>query len=221
MLTDNSIKDSPFRFDAKVWKIPLFWVLFLWVVYFYEVMSGYNFNQYGIYPRTLVGLRGILFSPFLHGSIQHLFNNSLPLFVLTAALIYFYREIALRVVVLGTLLLGFLTWLIARDSFHIGASGVIYLLASFIFFSGIFRKSLRLVAISLAVGFWYGGMIWYVLPIVEGMSWEGHLSGFLSGLVLAYLYRNKGLKKQQYQFAETEFDSYFDEEGNFHPPGEQ
>lgn len=220
MITDNSIQEAPFRFDSYVWKIPLVGLMLIWTVYWIEYAFGYNFGSYGIYPRQVAGLRGILFSPFIHGSAQHLMNNSIPLFVLTAALIYFYRKIAFQILVLGTLLSGLLTWGIARESYHIGASGVIYLLASFIFFSGIFRKSLRLVAISLVVAFWYGGMIWYVLPIVEEMSWEGHLSGFVTGLALAYWYRNVGLKKQAYTFTKTEFDTYFDENGNFNPPSE-
>lgn len=218
MITDNSINDSPFKFDSKVWKIPLFFVSLIWVVYFVEYFFDFDFFYLGIFPRDINGLKGIFFSPFIHGSAQHLFSNSLPLFVLLAATIYFYRKIALRVILFGTLFLGLLTWLIARPSYHIGASGVIYLLASFIFFSGIFRKSLRLVAISLAVAFWYGGMIWYILPLKEEMSWEGHLSGFISGLLFAYWFRDTGLKKQEYQFTQTEFDTYFDEDGNFNPP---
>lgn len=218
MITDNSINDSPFKFDSKVWKIPLFFVSLIWVVYLVEYFFDFDFFYLGIFPRDINGLKGIFFSPFIHGSAQHLFSNSLPLFVLLAATIYFYRKIALRVILFGTLFLGLLTWLIARPSYHIGASGVIYLLASFIFFSGIFRKSLRLVAISLAVAFWYGGMIWYILPLKEEMSWEGHLSGFISGLLFAYWFRDTGLKKQEYQFTQTEFDTYFDEDGNFNPP---
>jgi membrane associated rhomboid family serine protease len=218
MITDNSINDQPFRFDKKVWKIPLFFVLFIWFIYWVEYFFHYNLDDYGIYPRTWSGLKGVIFSPFIHGSVQHLLSNSLPLFVLMAATIYFYRNVALKVNVFGILISGFLTWLIARPSYHIGISGLIYVLASFIFFSGVFRKNLRLVALSLAVAFWYGGMIWYVLPIKEEMSWEGHLSGLITGIFLAYLYRNKGLKKQEYQFTKTEFDTYFDEDGNFIPP---
>lgn len=220
MITDNSIKNAPFKFDKYVWKTPLVIVLFLWFIYVVEAFFNLSFNQYGILPRTFIGLRGVFFSPFIHGGMSHLMNNSLPLLVLMAALIYFYRPIAMRVLFVGTLLLGLMTWVIAREAYHIGASGVIYLLASFIFFSGIFRKSLRLVAISLAVAFWYGGMIWYVLPIKAEMSWEGHLSGFIIGLILASRYKHIGLKKQEYQFTQTEFDSYFDEDGNFLPPQE-
>ena len=92
----------------------------------------------------------------------------------------FYKDIAYKILLFGGFLTGFLTWCIARESYHIGASGIVYLLFSFVFFSGIIRKHFRLVAISLIIIFLYGSMIWYVLPIKEGMSWEGHLSGFFS-----------------------------------------
>lgn len=218
MITDNSIKDSPFKYDSKVWKYPLYFIFMMWFVYWIEYYFGYNFNTFGIFPRTYEGLKGVLLSPFIHGSAQHLLNNSMPLFVLMAATIYFYRPVAAKVVLFGILISGFLTWLIGSEAYHIGASGLIYVLAGFIFFSGVLRKSLRLVAISLAVAFWYGGMIWYVFPIVKNMSWEGHLSGLITGILLAYRFRSTGLVKQDYQFTETEFDTYFDEEGNFNPP---
>ena len=108
--------------------------------------------------------------------------------------------------------------MIARESYHIGASGIVYLLFSFVFFSGMIKKHYRLVALSLMVIFLYGSMIWYVLPIKEGMSWEGHLSGFLVGVFFATIYRNKGIVKEEYQFNETDFDSFFDENGDFSPP---
>lgn len=219
MFTDNSIKDAPFKFDAKVWKFPLYFVVVLWLLFGLNFIFNLQYEQYGIFPRNIQGLRGIVFSPFIHGNLDHLYSNSVPVFVLMAVLIYFYRPIAAQVLIYGTFLTGIFTWFIARgDSFHIGASGVIYLLASFIFFSGIIRKSLRLVAISLVVAFLYGGMIWYVFPIVEGMSWEGHLSGFLSGILLAYHYKDKGLVKKEYTFTPSEIDNFIDENGNFVPP---
>ena len=118
----------------------------------------------------------------------------------------------------GGFLTGFLTWIIARESYHIGASGIVYLLFSFVFFSGMIKKQYRLVAVSLVVIFLYGGMIWYVLPIKDGMSWEGHLSGFLVGIMYAFLYKNKGIVKKPHQFTKTEFDLLFNENGNFSPP---
>jgi len=211
------------KFSPIVLAIPLYFVLFLWIVFWFEMKYGYNFNKYGIYPRTFKGLRGIVFSPFIHGDIKHLYHNSIPLFVLLLALIYFYRSIALKILIYGTLISGFLTWIFARSSYHIGASGIIYLLFSFLFFSGVFRKNSRLIAVALAVIFLYGSMIWYILPVKEGISWEGHLFGFLIGLIFAFIYRKKGLQKFKYpwekeDYQPDDFDKMFDEDGNFNPP---
>lgn len=211
------------KFSPIVLAIPLYFVLFLWIIFWFEMKYGYNFNKYGIYPRTFKGLRGIVFSPFIHGDIKHLYHNSIPLFVLLLALIYFYRSIALKIVVYGALISGFLTWVFARNSYHIGASGIIYLLFSFLFFSGVFRKNSRLIAVALVVIFLYGSMIWYILPVKEGISWEGHLFGFLVGLFFSFIYRKKGLQKFKYQWEKEdyqpdEFDKLFDENGNFNPP---
>ena len=198
--------------------IPILYILVIWMLYFFEIKFGYNFNKYGVYPREFKGLRGIFFTHFIHSNTSHLFNNSIPLFVLLLSIFMFYKEVALKVLAYGALLTGFLTWIIARESYHIGASGVVYLLFSFVFFSGILKKHFRLVALSLIVIFLYGSMIWYVLPIKDGMSWEGHLSGFVIGLVLAFLYKNKGIKKTEPYFEETAFDLLFDENGNYAPP---
>ncbi len=212
-----------FKFSPLILAIPLYFVLFLWIVYWIEVKYGFNFNKYGVYPRTLKGLRGIIFSPFIHGDIKHLFHNSLPLFVLLFSLYYFYRKVALKIFLYGTLFTGLLTWLIARKSFHIGASGIIYLLFSFIFFSGIIRKNYRLIAVSLMVIFLYGSMVWYLLPVKEDISWEGHLSGFAIGLFFAFYYRKVGPQKFMYEwekedYQHDEFDQMFDENDNFNPP---
>ena len=134
-----------------------------------------------------------------------------------ASLFYFYKELAFKILFIGTILTGLLCWSFARDSYHIGASGVIYLLFSFIFFSGIIRKYFRLIAMSLVVIFLYGSMIWFILPREDRISWEGHLSGFLIGLLFSILFRKKGIIKEHYQFSETEFDLLFDENGNFTP----
>uniref|UniRef100_A0AB33L1M6 Peptidase S54 rhomboid domain-containing protein n=1 Tax=Tenacibaculum sp. Pbs-1 TaxID=3238748 RepID=A0AB33L1M6_9FLAO len=118
----------------------------------------------------------------------------------------------------GGIIAGLLTWLIARESYHIGASGIVYLLFSFVLFSGIIKRNYRLVAVSFITIFLYGSMVWYVLPIKEGMSWEGHLSGLITGIVLALLYKNKGIIKERFEFSKTEFDDMFDENGNYIPP---
>ncbi|MFY9242709.1 MAG: rhomboid family intramembrane serine protease [Polaribacter sp.] len=206
------------KISRSIFLIPILFVIVIWLIYWIEIQFGLNFNKFGVYPRTLIGFRGVFFTHFIHSNTNHLFNNSIPLFVLLCSLFYFYRVIAYKVLFMGGFLTAFLTWIIARESYHIGASGIVYLLFSFVFFSGIIRKHYRLVALSLIIIFLYGSMIWYVLPIKEGMSWEGHLSGFLVGLLLALIYRKKGMIKEHYEFKETEFDTFFDENGNFNPP---
>lgn len=215
--------NTPFKFSLKVLAIPLYTVLFLWIVLWADNRFNLHFRNFGIYPMTSKGLIGIVFSPFIHGDVAHLVHNSLPLFIMLMALLYFYREIAFKVIWQGVLFLGLITWFIARPAYHIGASGVIYLLVSFIFFSGVLSKNYRLIAVSLIVIFLYGSLVWYMFPIKEKMSWEGHLSGFISGIVLALWYRNVLPKPQKYEweeddYQEDDFDLLFDENGNFKPP---
>jgi membrane associated rhomboid family serine protease len=208
-------------FPRKFISIPVIAVFLIWLVYFIEIRFGNNFNEYGIYPQTILGLRGIIFSPFLHGSIEHLLSNSIPLLVMLASLFYFYEGIATKVLLWGIFLTGFLTWTFARPSYHIGASGVVYFLVSFIFFSGVFRKYYRLAAVSLIVVFLYGSTVWYIFPIEEQISWEGHLSGFLVGFVFAFIFRKTGPQPEKFVFSHNpEFDDMFDEHGNFVPPTE-
>ncbi|MEX0291034.1 MAG: rhomboid family intramembrane serine protease [Flavobacteriaceae bacterium] len=211
-----------FRFSNSVLLAPMMAVLLIWTVFWIEVRFQVNLNQYGVYPRTLSGLKGIIFSPLVHGSLDHLYNNTIPIAVLTAALFYFYRGISMRVLLFGILLSGLLTWLIGRPSYHIGASGIIYVLASFIFFKGVFTKHYRLIALSLGVVFIYGSMLWYMFPIKDGISWEGHLSGFITGLFLATVLKARipearkfDWEKEDFNEAEDEFLQHFDEDGNF------
>ncbi|MHB0754262.1 rhomboid family intramembrane serine protease [Polaribacter sp. M15] len=210
-------EENQLKISKSIFLIPILFIFLIWIIYWVEIQFGYNFNKYGVYPRTLKGFRGVFFTHFIHSNTQHLFNNTIPLFVLLCSLFYFYRDIAFQTLILGGFFTGVLTWLIAKNAYHIGASGVVYMLFSFIFFSGLIRKHYRLVAQSLIIIFLYGSLIWYVLPIKEGMSWEGHLSGFLVGFTLSLFFRKKGITKQEYQFKETEFDSFFDEDGNFCP----
>tara|TARA_R110001583_G_scaffold34847_5_gene116627 strand:- start:17025 stop:17684 length:660 start_codon:yes stop_codon:yes gene_type:complete len=208
--------ESNFKFKSTVIAIPVVSVLAIWLVYFIEINFGFNFNTYGIYPNSLLGLRGILFSPFIHSDTSHLINNSIPLVVMLGCLYYFYQKIANKVLIIGILLTGFLTWVLGRPSYHIGASGIVYLLVSFIFFSGIFRRYYRLVALSLVIVFLYGSMVWYIFPMEERISWEGHLSGFLVGFSFAYVFRKKGPQPESFKYTENpEFENLFDENGNF------
>ena len=218
------VDHQDFKFGYSVVWMPLIFVLLLWIVFWAEVKFGARFSDWGIYPRTTQGLRGILCSPFLHGDIKHLYHNSLPLLVLLPALRYFYREVSIYVLLGGILLSGFLTWAIGRPSYHIGASGLIYVLVSFIFFKGIYTRYYRLVALSLFVISVYGGLIWYVFPgIQQHISWEAHLAGFITGLLFSLLIKTEKFKKipkydwekPDYNPSEDTFMRHFDENGNF------
>jgi membrane associated rhomboid family serine protease len=211
--------ENQFKFKNHSFLIPVLAIICIWMIYIFEIQFGFNFNKFGIYPKTFVGLRGILFSPFIHGNTKHIFNNSVPLFVMLGCLYYFYHKIATKVLFFGLLLTGLLTWSFARPSFHIGASGIVYFLVSFIFFSGIFRKYYRLIALSLVVVFLYGSMVWYIFPMEDEISWEGHLSGFVVGFAFAFIFKKVGPQPEKFKYTKNEeFESLFDEHGNFNPP---
>jgi membrane associated rhomboid family serine protease len=173
-------------------RFPILFTCLLWVVKIIETLAETDFTYLGLYPLDLHGARGILFSPLIHGSWEHLINNSIAVFSLTWALFYFYRSIALKVFFLIYFIHGFWLWFMGRYAFHIGASGIIYGLGAFLFVSGIIRKNTHLLAISLLVAFLYGSMVWGIFPLQENVSWEAHLSGMVAGLVLAYYYKNYG-----------------------------
>jgi len=218
------MQDNHFKFSPSVIALPFLSVLTLWVIFWAEIRFHLNLETYGIYPRTVEGLRGIFFSPFIHGSLEHLYNNSIPLLILIAALRFFYREQTYAVLGFGLLITGAITWVIGRESYHIGASGLVYLLVSFIFFKGMRTKYYRLVALSLVVIMVYGSLIWYVFPHVEeGISWEGHLAGLVTGFAFAITFKTPEYKKlirydweqPDYNPQEDKFMQRFDENGNF------
>ena len=166
-------------------------VAVLWLILLAETIFNLNLYYLGVRPHIAWGLIGIVSYPFLHSSLTHLAANSLPLLVLAAGALYFYKEVAWKVFATVWLFSGAFIWLVGTTgSDHIGASGLIYGLAAFLFFGGLFRKNVRLMAISLLVSFLYGGMIWGVLPIKAGVSWEGHLGGALAGTFSAWFFRN-------------------------------
>ena len=219
--------DNPFQYTKSVILLPMLFVLLLWLVFWYELKFNHSLSHFGIYPREVFGLKGIFFSPFLHGDLEHLANNSVALLVLLPLLRYFYKEQTFVVLLLGVLFSGLGTWLLGRPSYHIGASGLIYALVSFIFFKGIFTKYYRLVALSFTIVILYGGSVWYMFPNVkEGISWEGHLAGFLVGLALALVLKTPQFSKPIfYEWEKPDFNpeldpfmKNFDEKGNFNPP---
>ena len=179
---------------------PVTFVVILWVIKFFEIAMELDFSPGGVMPREASGLKGIILSPLIHGDWKHLFDNSIPVFVLTFALFYFYRGIAFTIFFFIYIIGGSLLWMIGREAYHIGASGIIYGLAAFLFLSGVIRKVNHLMAISLLVVFVYGSLIWGLLPFDYEVSWEGHLSGALVGVALAVLYRDQGPEREKFSW---------------------
>jgi membrane associated rhomboid family serine protease len=192
--------------------IALSFALLLWAVKLAEYYGGLDFIQFGIYPRRVGGLAGVLISPFIHGSFAHLFANTAPIIVIGTMLLYGYpraAKVLLPAVYLGS---GVAVWLFAREAYHIGASGIAFGMLFFVLTVGILRWDRRAIALSLVVFFLYGGMIWGVLPVAREVSFESHLSGALIGVVLAFLLRHRDPEPPPKQYSwereEAEADDY-------------
>lgn len=171
-------------------------------------VSAFEFQKLGILPRHTAGLKGVLFMPLLHVSFSHLLSNVLALMILLSLLFYFYSPIAYRALTFMWFGSGFLTWIIGRGVYHIGASALVFSLVFFIFFSGIFRHYLPLIAVSLVIVFLYGSTLWSMFPVAEyidiTLSWEGHLAGAISGLMAAIVYRHKAPLKPVVEWDEDD-----------------
>ncbi len=199
--------------------IPFFLVVLMWIVRFVESVFGIDLGFLGVHPLHADGLPGILLSPFIHEGWKHLGTNTVPFLVLGTALFYFYRELALKVLIFVWLMTGIWVWFGGRNAWHIGASGIIYGMASFLFFSGLIRKNNGLAALALVVVFLYGSLIWGAIPGFfprqEHISWESHLGGLFSGLVIAFYYRHEGPQRKKYSWEleeesdEEETDAYW------------
>lgn len=194
---------------------PLLFVGLLWSIKGVELYFELDFSRWGILPRTAKGLVGVFLAPLIHGDVNHLFNNSIPLLVLGWALFYFYKSLAFRLILWSYLLSGLYTWISARTNYHIGASGLVYALFGFLFISGFLRKYIPLISISFLVAFLYGSLVWGILPWDKGMSWEGHFWGLFIGLVMAIYYRKRGPQRKKYSWEiEAELEKEKDDEDN-------
>ena len=193
---------------------PLFPIFILYILKIMEVGMDWDFSRLGVYPMEKRGLVGILTHPLIHSGFSHLLANTIPLFFLSWCLFYFYRGIAGKIFILIWLGGGLLTFLIGKPGWHIGASGLIYGLAFFLFFSGILRKYIPLIAISLLVTFLYGGIIWHMFPYFSptNMSWEGHLSGGIMGTLCAFVFVNHGPQRPEPFADEMEEEENTEEE---------
>lgn len=177
-------------------RITLGFLALLWLVQLSNWALDLDPGDFGIRPRMWAGLPGILLAPLQHGGFAHLIANSVPLLVLGTAMLYLYPKSALRVLPAVYFGPGVAVWLFARGSVHIGASGIVYGLISYILVAGVIRRDRRAIAASLLVTFLYGAAIWGVLPIQRGVSWETHLAGAVIGLVMAIALRRLDMPRR-------------------------
>ena len=198
---------------------PVLFILFIGLIHLIQYVFEIKFTHYGVYPRKIKGLIGIITSPLIHGSFSHLFNNSIPILILGSTLFYFYKEIAFKVSVWVYIMVGAWTRVYAREAYHIGASGLLYGLFSFLLVSGFIRRSTQLIALSFAVIFLYGSLVWGIFPIDVKVSFEGHLWGFVAGIILALYYRKQGPQKVEHLWEEE--DEGGDDENAYWKEGSQ
>lgn len=186
--------------------IPLLCIVLMGLVELCEVVFDINLVRLGVFPFKIKGLPGIVLSPFIHSDWKHLFSNIVPFYILGTSIFYFYKESALKVFIINYLLSGICLWFGGRSAYHIGASGVVYSMATFIFISGIIRRSQQLLTLALTVALIYGNMVWGLFPIRFDISWEGHLWGALSGFMLAIVYRHEGPDRTPYDWEDEDED---------------
>lgn len=193
-LQKQSTRDSERYHLQTSLTLALLLLLPLWTVKVIELRLADSFIDWGLFPRSLEGLMGIITMPFLHGDLDHLYHNSFGVGLLGMGLFLVYPRVAWRVLGLSSLACGCLVWLFGRESYHIGASGVVYALIFFLFISGVVRRYDRPAkGMALIVSMLYGGAIWGIFPLYKGVSWEGHLFGAVAGFYLAMLYRDVNL----------------------------
>lgn len=210
------MKNEALKSLIKVGIYPMLFLTGMWLVFLIDQLSSYNLTQFGTSPRTLKGLLGILTSPFLHANLDHIASNSLPMLVLGMLTFYFYKPIAWPAFLWIYFMSGIWLWVGGRNNpdreiYHIGASGLIYGAALFLFFSGVLRKHKPLMVISALVLFLYGSMMWGIFPLMPDISWEAHLFGAISGLMVAYNYRKEGPQREEYVWENEDDDENDDE----------
>lgn len=187
----------------------------LWFILITDQYLDLGLGRFGLRPRDSMGLLGVLTAPLLHGGAEHLFANTAPLIVSLTTILYLYPNSSLRALPMIWLGSGLLAWMIGRPSLHIGASGFTYGVLAFVFVSGMLRQDLRSIAVSLLVWFLYGSMVWGLLPIRAGMSWELHLSGAILGVMMAIVYRRWDrvpIKRYEWEDDDTVPDWFLDAE---------
>lgn len=186
--------------------ITLSFVLLLWVVKLFETFTKTELSFLGVLPRETKGLIGIVTAPLIHSDFSHLASNTFTLIVLMMFLFYAYTNSSFRVFFTVYIFSNVLVWIFGREAYHIGASGVVYGLVTFLFFVGLFRSDSKSIGLSLVVTFMYGGLVWGVLPTDPKISFEAHLSGAVVGLLAALIFRNRDPLPEKYKWEDEETD---------------
>ncbi|MDA3883493.1 MAG: rhomboid family intramembrane serine protease [Bacteroidales bacterium] len=196
----------------SLYKIPFFFIIVAILTQSIEAIFSVSFAHFGIKPLDFNGFLGIFLFPLIHGSWEHLFSNMTTLIILCGILFYHFHSVSHIIFWTSYLIPGLITWIIGRDSFHIGASGITYSLMAFLIFIGFFAKKRNILAISFAMLFLHSGFIWGMIPQSTGISWETHVAGFFVGLALAYFFKDFSFssyqipKKNLYSPHSTTFD---------------
>lgn len=185
---------------------PLFFPVAMWIVHLLSLILNEDFSKLGLLPRNLVGLLGIITSPLIHADLSHLISNTIPLIILGWIIFSVYPKLSYLLFVFIYFFTGLLVWIFARQVYHIGASGVVYGFVSFLFFSGIFRRDNKSIALALVITFLYGGLVWGMIPGLEGISWESHFFGFVTGFTASYLFRKIDPPSKKYDWEDEPDD---------------
>jgi len=210
MNTDTIVPSNEPTRLRKAFATAMLFVALLWVIKAVEFFTGLNLVQFGVFPRHIDNLDGVLWAPLIHGSWSHLITNTPPLLVLGTAVLFGYpraARILMPAVYLGA---GLAVWLFARSAYHIGASGLTFGTMFFVFTIGILRWDRQAIALSMIVFFLYGGMIWGVFPGDPSISFETHFFGAAIGLALAFLLRSLDPPKPRKRYSWEDQDEFAD-----------
>ena len=200
------VKNSSENFNLKNILLILSFPLILWLIHIVSFSFQIDMTRMGVLPRNLLGLLGIITSPLIHADFSHLISNTIPLIILGGIIFSFYPKLSFLLFLFIYILTGLLVWIFARQVYHIGASGVVYGFVSFLFFSGIFRRDNKSIALALVITFLYGGLVWGMIPGLKGISWESHLFGAITGLLAAYMFRKIDPPSKKYDWEDEPDD---------------
>lgn len=188
----------------------------MWAVFLFDAVAGLDLARFGLRPRDGVGLLGLATTPLLHAHVAHIASNTVPLFIGGVAILFLYPNSALKALPVMYVGSAAVAWVFARPNIHIGASGLVYAILAFVFVSGVLKRDLRSVGVSLMIWFLYGSMLWGILPVNSSSSWELHASGMIIGVILAFVFRHQDrppVKRYDWEWEEEFPDEVDDGEG--------